>query len=285
MKLNSKLAGHYYTAAEARKVLGIDESTFQYWGKDERITRTYLPGRKQPVYPKKEIDNLAHGIEATIIMDNARGTEFRKATLDDIEEETQLAVTVFGKASSMVPRRSFLEKNPSIDYHLYDQGKLVSYITVLPLKTETITKFMQGQIRGWQIDPNDIEQYTPGKPIECLIMDMVTTPFVPPVKRSEYGRSIIVNILRELRELGEQGIEITKLHAIGGTPSGQRILKSAKFTEGEKVGTGRISFELDLMNADTRLLRDYREALEHWKQHHQNTLVNTSTRRKKQETS
>ncbi len=96
MKLG-KLSEFYYTAAEARRVLGVDESTFQYWGKEGRITRVILPGRKQPVYSKKEINDLAHEIEATVIMEKAKGPEFRRATVDDLEEENQLAQLVFGR--------------------------------------------------------------------------------------------------------------------------------------------------------------------------------------------
>src|SRR5579863_3736832 len=126
MKLG-RLSEYYYTAAEAKKILGVDDSTFQYWGQTERISRIILPGRKLPVYSKKEIDAIAHGIEAAIIIEKAQESEFRKATVQDLEEENQLAQLVFGKAASKMPRKTFLEKNPDIDYHLYDQGKLVAY--------------------------------------------------------------------------------------------------------------------------------------------------------------
>lgn len=276
MKLGN-LAEFYYTAAEARKKLGVDESTFQYWGKEERIARVYLPGRKQPVYSRKEIDDLANEIEATVIIEKAKEVEFRKATIKDLEEENQLAQLVFGRAADVMPRKMYLESNPEGDYHLYDQGKLVAYITIFPLKKETITRFMKGEIRGWQISPNDIEQLVPGKPVELLLMDMVTTPTVPPQKRKEYGRFMIINLLKILQSWGAKGIEITKFHAIGGTSNGQHILESARFAKGEKLGTGRIPYELDVNSSDTKWLRGYKEALEVWKQQQNiSTTENTS---------
>jgi len=265
MKLG-KLAEYYYTAAEARKVLGVDESTFQYWGRTERLNRTALPGRKQPVYSKKEIDELAQEIEATIIMERARETEFRPARLQDLEEESQLAQLVFGKGASAMPRKIFLERNAEIDYHLYDQGKLVAYLTIFPLKHETLTKFMNGEIRGWQINPEDIEPFSPGETVECVLMDMVTTPTVPPAKRAEYGRKMLVNMARVLQSFGERGIRISKLHAIGGTSAGQHILTGAGFKEIKQVGTGRVAFELDIENSEERLLKKYKESLEQWEQ-------------------
>ena len=265
MKLG-KLSEYYYTAAEARKVLGVDESTFQYWGRSERINRITLPGRKQPVYSRKEIDELAHKIEAAVIMEQAKETEFRRATLQDLEEENQLAQLVFGRTASVMPRKAFLERNPETDYHLYDQGKLVAYLTIFPLNREPLTKFMKGEIRGWQINPEDIELFTPGKPVECVIMDMVTTPTASPVKRAEYGRKMLVNMAGVLKSWGERGIIITKFHAVGGTSAGQHILKSAGFKEVNQIRTGRIAFELDVENSEERLLKKYKESLEQWKQ-------------------
>jgi hypothetical protein len=267
MKLGN-LAEFYYTAAEARKKLGVDESTFQYWGKEERINRVYLPGRKQPVYSRKEIDDLAHEIEAAVIVERAKGTEFRLATVKDLEEENQLAQLVFGRAAGAMPRKQYLENSPESDYHLYDQGKLVAYVTIYPLKSEAITRFMQGEIRGWQIDPDDFEELTPGKPIELLVMDMVTTPTAPPQKRAEYGRLMIANLLRVLRSWGEKGVEISRFYAVGGTSNGQHLLESAKFTreEGRRIGTGRIPYELDVTSSDAKWLRGYTEAFAQWKQ-------------------
>ena len=67
MKLNAELAKIYYAAADARKILGLDEESFQYWGRTERIHRIYLPGRKHPVYSKSEINKIAGQIEATML--------------------------------------------------------------------------------------------------------------------------------------------------------------------------------------------------------------------------
>jgi hypothetical protein len=267
MKLG-KLAEHYYTAAEARKVLGVTPETFQYWGRDGRIRRIYLPGRKQPVYSKSEINKMAQQTEAFLIA-QAEETGFRKATLEDQEEEKQLAVLAFGQGTLLVPREEFLKKNPDTDYHLYRQGRLVAYMNIFPLKKETLERFMQGKIRGYDITPDDIEQFIPGKPTECLIMDAVTIPSEPPRTRVAYSASMISNFIDVLNEWGNRGIEITKLWSVGNTPAGQNILRSAGFKEiknpNYKTGPGRIPFELDVANSDAKILRQYKVNLAQWK--------------------
>lgn len=267
MKLGS-LSAYYYTAAEARKVLGVDENTFQYWGRSERIKRIYLPGRKNPVYSRKDIDELAHEIEATVIMEKPEDIEFRRATVNDLENEDQLAQLVFGKDASKMPREAFLKANPDIDYHLYKQGKLVAYITIFPLKQEELQRFMNGEIRGWQINPENIEPLAPGKPLELLIMDMITTPTVPPTERALYGRRLLTSLLREFYSWGDQGIEITKLHAVSSRAGGQKIIKNAGFKEIKPIGHGKIAYELDIKNSNAKLFLRYKEKLEQWKRTH-----------------
>ena len=42
-------------------------------------------------------------------------------------------------------------KNPDTDFIARDQGQLVGFINMLPVKHKTIMKFMRGDIRGWEI--------------------------------------------------------------------------------------------------------------------------------------
>src|SRR6478672_11809166 len=111
MKLNQELAKIDYTAVEARQVLGIDEEAFQYWGRTERIKRIYLPNRKQAVYSKKEVNRIASKMEAALLSEQSSGLAYRKATINDLDQEIALANLVFGgraSAPEMVNlRRSF----------------------------------------------------------------------------------------------------------------------------------------------------------------------------------
>jgi len=263
MRLDKNLAKYYYTAAQARKRLGLDEQAFQYWIRKGRIKKVILPGREQGVYSRNAIDEMAQQIEATILVEQKDKIEFRKATIDDLEQEAELAHLVFGtKARALDKRRAFLEKNPDIDYHLYSEDKLVAYINIVPLKRQAIDNFMYGTIKAWDISTDDIEQFTPEKPLECLIIDMVTTPTAPPLERTTYGSKLLTGLLRTLIAMGSQGIEISKVYAASDTPTGIRILKNAGFQVMYEARKGRLSFELDLMKSDERLLREYKQTIE-----------------------
>ena len=272
MRLSKELSKYYYTAAEARKTLGLDEEAFQYWGREKRVNRIYLPGRKQAVYSKKEINEIANKMEATIIAEQPEGIEFRKATTADLEAEYELSHLIFGKgAHSLETRQTFIKHNPDVDYHLYDHGKLVAFIQIIPFRHETIERFITGQERGWEIDPQTIEPFTPGKPTECIVMEMATTPLVPPGRRTLYGSQLLLGISEVLKIWGEHGIILTKLYATSSTETGIRIVKNAGFKTIHDLGRGRYAFELDIAESNARLVRNHKEALEEWKEKQANT--------------
>jgi hypothetical protein len=284
MKLSKELAMVYYTAAEAREVLGLDEEAFQYWGRTERIKRIKLPGRKQAVYSKKEVNSIASKMEAAMLAEKLTGLEYRKATLNDLDHEVELAHLVFGARASnpeMINlRRSFLEKNPDITYHLYDGDHLVAYINLIPLDQEAIARFKEGE-RGWFLGTDHIEQFQPGKPLECIIIDMATTPTVPPARRGTYAQILLGGLTRNLAEWGQMGVEIAKVYAASNTASGIRILKHAGFQVIKDLGNGRYVFELDVNASEAKILLGYKEAIRQWKEQQNSTNTNTITKRKR----
>src|SRR6266568_2451497 len=92
-----KISDLYYTAAEARQVLGVSEHSFQYWVKSGKINKSVLPGKKQGAYLKREIDRKAQQIERALFFADAKDLEFKPATVNDMDAESHLASLVFGR--------------------------------------------------------------------------------------------------------------------------------------------------------------------------------------------
>jgi len=267
MRLDKEISRRYYTAAQARKVLGLDEQEFQYWVRKGRINKVILPGKAQGIYSKREVDGIASKIEAAIIADEPENLEFRKATIDDLEAEYELSYLIFGKgAHTVAVRQTYLERNPDSIYHLYDDGRLAAFIDIVPYTKEAIEKFMAGEKRGRELDPNDVEPFTPGKPQECIVMEMATTPTAPPTRRTLYGTQLLIGLSKVLEEWGERGIILTKLHATSSTPTGIHILNTAGFKVVRNLGKGRLAFELDVDESNAKILRRYKHTLQEWKE-------------------
>ncbi|MBV9689686.1 MAG: helix-turn-helix domain-containing protein [Ktedonobacteraceae bacterium] len=282
---SDKIKELYYTAAEARKILDLSDDRFQYWVRVGRIEKVRLPGRKQYLYPKRSVNRLAKRIEAAIIAEEEEGLEFRKAILNDLEEEHALSYLLFGKGAHTVEtRKAFMEQNPDIDYHLYKDDELVAFINFIPFQHNTVMQFITGQKRGRELDPSTVEQFVPNKPLECIFMEMATTPTVPPGRRTVYGEQLLLGFSEILEEWGKQGVVFTKFYATSSTPTGIRILRTAHFQEINDLGRGRLAFELDISTSNAKMLREYKEAVEEWEKEEDATSHSEGRKRSRRNT-
>lgn len=266
-----KIFEQYYTAAQARAVLGLNEDTFQNWVKAGRIKRTMLPGRRQGLYLKRDIDRKAQLIEAALFLDTTKDLELRAATLAEVEGEIHLAHLIYGRRvllpEAQRARRQLVETNPESSWYLYDRELFAASLNIVPVTSEAIEQFKQG-VRGWLFVPDQVKQFEPGAPLDCIVIDYMSTPTVPPEKRRFYSEAL----LRELayttfKDWGARGVELRKVYICGSTPAGRALLRgSGVFRElGEPV-SGRAIFELDVPSSNLALLRPYKEALAAWKE-------------------
>lgn len=264
-----RLSDLYYTAGEARARLGLNENTFQTWVKTGKIQRIKLPGKGQGVYLRREIDRKAYLIEAAMLLDAPKDLEFKNATVPEVDAEIHLAHLIYGRRvlrpEAQKARRRLVETNPESTWLLYDREVLAASINIVPLERSAIEEFKQGK-RGWLFDKEVIKQFAPGEPLECIIIDYMTTPAVPPEKRRYYGEVLLSEFAHTtMRHWGTRGVVINKLYTCGSTDDGRKLLrKSGIFRElGEPV-PGRVIFELDIEQSDFVLLHPYKEALAAW---------------------
>ena len=161
-----------------------------------------------------------------------------KATWDDLDEEYELATLLLnGNAAYGVPTyHTWLSKNPDTNFILRDQGRLVAFLLVLPVQHRTIKRWINGEIREWEIGAEDILPYTPIHPMECIVMSMATTSDVDKRVRRAYGLRIIRGYLHFLQLLAAQGITIARFYSMGTTVEGSTILKQAGFEERGHIG-------------------------------------------------
>jgi len=278
----------YYTARQARDVLGLNEHTFQTWVKTKKVNRTVLPGHGQGLYLRNEIDSKAAQIQAALFFDESQDLEYRQATISDMDAENQLSYLIFGKRA-VTPQaveltRRLARISPESTYHLYDHHlrdyphhdvtELAASINIVPLNGQAITEFIAGK-RGWLFGEESIEKFEPGKPLECIIIDFISNPCVPPAQRNNYGKMLLMKFFgTTLQQWGERGIEISKIYANGGTEIGKKLLEKA----GGKVinvashelhpRVKRTIYEIDITSSTKHFIHPYKKALEKWKEEH-----------------
>src|SRR5438876_12218883 len=91
MSLNLAFRGarvkNFYTASQAQARLGISRSSFFYLVRKGTIKKVTMPGKKQGMYPKIEIDRFAAEIKALMEQYESEPSSFEPATFADLQEE------------------------------------------------------------------------------------------------------------------------------------------------------------------------------------------------------
>jgi hypothetical protein len=261
-----KISELYYTATEARTKLGMTRDAFNHYVKTGVIQKTTIIG-KHGHYAKRDIDVLAMNITAALLAAQAPAITFKKATLEDQEKEFELAVLNFGEFTKRFHpnRHDLLVKNPDMSYYVYDREHMVASINIVPLNHEGIEKFKVGE-RGWFLG-DYVEQYTPNKSLELIIIDFMTTPLAPANRRTQYAMHLFFGLGKLFEEWGKQGIDVVNVYACGGTPQGRKILETAGFHKIGEYGSRHI-YEVHVDTTDIHLLAAYRQAITEYKAIH-----------------
>lgn len=239
------------------------------------IKKYTLPGRKQGYFKLSEIEEVKRveqaffekgilpGDEQIAQLPPEHHVEFSQARVDDMEEVEALAKQLFPNSTTLgADRRPLVAKEPLGNYIVRDNGTVVAYLQLQPLRQDTLDKFMHGEIRGSQLTADDIEPFVPGEPRSVLVKGMgaIGGERVP-----YYIRRLV---LGAARDLGSHGAIISKLYATSDTATGIGMSLHAHMNAVRRLG-GRFAFELDIQSAqDTPLVRVYRRALEEWRKEH-----------------
>lgn len=257
----------YYTATQARQKLGMTKDAFNHYVRTGVIKKTILIGN-HGYYEKRVIDMMALSIAATMLTAQSSDLRFEKATLETQGDEFKLAMLNFGERTQQFneKRIELLKVNPNMSYYLYDGKFMVASINIVPLQHEGILKFKDGE-RGWLLGEY-VEQYTPARPLELIIIDCMTTPLAPHNRRKQYAQRLLSGIADLFVQWAHQGMEILSICACGNTPDGRQILESARFTYLGEPRTNRHIYELDMMHTDLKILEPYKNARRIWEKEH-----------------
>lgn len=267
--LNEQIAVGYYTAQEAQKKLGMTRDMFNNHVKQGTIKKTTFVGA-HGYYKKTDIDALAERIETLLLTARDQDLEYRTATLEDLDAEIDLAALNFGRRRAEATREArtkYLQANPEVTHYLFSQGRMVAAINLIPLTHDAILEFREGK-RGWLFDTSQIEQFSPGHRLECIIVDMMTTTRVTLDQRHRYASDLLSNFSRiTLVEWGRRGVDIAMIEACAGTDDGERILKRAGFKY-TGAHNDREMYHFDIDESSLKILQPYKAALTQWKEQH-----------------
>lgn len=262
MQNRKKAPDGFYTAREAIATIGIPVSSFYHLVKAGTIKGTVLPGRKEAIYPKTEIDRYARALRAVIEKFSNETMSFSVALQEDIPEIHALVVANCGGVHHAVPQEvmaAWTRRNPQALHVLRKGSEIVGYVSMFPLPLDTIMKRMAGQYLNRTMPIDDIQPYVPGQSINLYIAEAVVN--LQDNNRRRLGARLLSEMSKFIYGLAEQDIAITDLYAVGTSAFGIRISRSfgmqpMDLPEGTRED--RIPFHLEIATSDSPLVAEYR---------------------------
>ncbi|MBV9690400.1 MAG: helix-turn-helix domain-containing protein [Ktedonobacteraceae bacterium] len=251
-----------YSAAQAIRRLGVPRSSFYDMVSKGKIEKIEAPHRSDGYYRKSQIDEIVRAKQLFILQYSTKTSEFAKATPDDALGIYDVGVSLWGKAGTptVETRLEWYKSNPEIDYIVKQEGVVTGYISLMPLKHETIEQLMLGKKRGWEVTPNELLPFTPAIPLECFVMALGVRPGLQ--KHEKYVVHLFYGAIDVLESFAQKGIILDKFYATSNTPEGIRACLDFGFQEvGVVPGTTRKQFILDISTSNTWVLHKYKKAI------------------------
>lgn len=263
----STLTEQFYTSGEVRQKLGISSSTLANLVDRGVIEKVVPPGRKNGYYTRTSVDDYFEQqnlFVRTYVPKKTTGLEARRATEADQPDIYDMETQVYG-ATGTIPLETRLEwfhKNPNIDIIVISSGQVVGHFSFLPLTDTALHRQIAGEIRGWDITADDIEEYKKDKQYNLFVMSAA-------VKQSEgehYARLYAALLLREaqrsLFDMAEHGIFCRAIYATSRSRDGIYLAERMEFaTIAEHSTARRKAFVLDMKTSNARWAREYRAYL------------------------
>jgi hypothetical protein len=256
-----------YTAKEAREKLGgMAPTSFKRLVDSGKIRKVTPPHKTNSLYLKEDVDKVAaimHEFVEIYSSDNNQGYTFTQANgEEDIKETVQIAQQRFGtRATNLESRMERFRKSPTGDYILKHNEVIVGFFSMQAVKQETVEGLFEHKTaKGLSVD--DIEPIIPGKPLEIIVSNIASRLGVDKHLEAEYGKRLILEVIKLFIHLGKEGIEIHRVWAMSSTVYGIKLCRDIfRFQEIGYVNNEQLGFVLTIEQTESPIIKQYLEAL------------------------
>jgi len=253
----NKISDLYYTAKEARTVLGLNENTFQTWVKTGKILRTTLRGMRQGVYAKRDIDALARAMNTAT--ETYGRMVFSKSTPGDQEEEMHIGIRCFGTTfiTPLAERIAFQQKSEFTFYSLKVDGRVVGYISMFHFPPTLLDDILTGRRIEREITVKEVLKFPRLEPFDIYIDVMATDPLLPQTERKLYAGIMAERFAELILQLRDNGYMIHTVYTVSATKDGDNLTRKAGFhlMPNKSVAPGRLAYEFPLNEEGIERLR------------------------------
>ncbi len=269
----------YITPKEAGDKLG--HSRLYKLVKRGKIQRIVPPGYTHGYFIQDEVNALyqaeqmffhAENVESENTMqETIEKATFALATVEDMDALYAMAIKLFPHTASAAQRRAWLNKEPQGHYIIRNtDGRVVAYLYLLALKRDRwdvpdpdrMTMYLHRQLTSSMIEPDDINQLTPGIPVEIAIAGIGSDPDIDQDLRTSYTSWLMYGASRDLERMGREGVLLTRAYAFSETHDGIAMCAKLGMQQWEPPQGKVCTFVVDVKDSQSFLFRRYKHALQ-----------------------
>jgi hypothetical protein len=241
----------YYTASEAQQKLGFSKAVFFRKVKQGIIRKIVLPGMKQGVYPRRDIDALTLSMQT--VFEQFQNISFGPSTIADQMEEIELGIRAFGRdfITPLPERIAFQQKSEFTFHSLKAHGHVVGYFSIFHLPPLFLEQLLVGTKIERDITLNEVVPFTRLKSFSIYIDVLVVDSLLPQHQQSLYAGLLISHMLHLFVFLRKNGYLIEKVYTITTSKETDALTKRVGFCRlsHKSLSPGRVAWELTLNEA------------------------------------
>jgi hypothetical protein len=261
---------NYYTMAQVKKILGISNDALYNYVENGALERVIPPGKKQGLYWRSQVDQLARDLQVFLSTREERKTTFRKAEKADMPACQEVFMTsnprvqqqrTISPETILKTRLSWLDRNPDLFYVVEHDGEIVGFTSIIPLEPEKIKEILDSSNPIMNIVPEEIDEFKPGKPLHVYIATMRTKPNISRLQKRSYGVRLIGGLISTILDLLEKEVNIRTFYAKSESVDGIRVLKHMGFSEIPSITESK-NYILEMNNEGKATLEKYKHFIE-----------------------
>jgi hypothetical protein len=257
----------YYTASQAQARLGLSKAMFFRKVNQGFIPKVVLPGMKQGMYPRRDIDALALSMNA--VFEQYNKITFSRSSPADQLEEMQIGIRCFGRdfITPLAERIAFQQKSEFTFHSLKVDSTVVGYMSMFRFNEPFLEDLLTGRSIEREITVNKVLPFVRLEPFSLYIDVIAVDPDLPLRQRNLYAGLLVLRFIDLLINLLANDYQVTHIYTVTTTTEGDNLVKKLGFCEmtGKSIAPGRIAYKYALNSAGLEALQKYsrRRRLQH----------------------
>jgi len=238
----------YYTASQAQAILGLSKAMFHRKVNQGFIPRVTPPGKKQSIYPKRDIDALARAM--SMIFEQGNRVVFSRSTPADQEQEMYIGIRCFGQEfiTPLAERIAFQQKSEFTFWSLKVDGSVVGYVSLFHFPPAFLDDLLTGRRIEREITVKEVLPFTRLEPFDIYVDVLAVDPTLPLHDRRLYAGIIAQRLANVILDLRANGYLIDTLYTVTTTPEGDNLVRKLGFQlmPGKSLASSRIAYMFKL---------------------------------------